>query len=60
MSSAVLQGPELIYFKHSRERQKTELFVQSKPRAFPNIKSNKQLGAKKGFFFFVLFVSLLI
>lgn len=28
-------GTELIYFKHDRERWKTEPFVQSKRRAFP-------------------------
>lgn len=50
MSSAVLEGRELIYFKHDSEQWKTELFVRSKGRAFPNIDSNKQSGEKKGFF----------
>lgn len=55
MSSAVLQGRELIYFKHDSEQWKTELFIHSEWRAFPNINSNKQSDEKKGFFFVVSF-----
>lgn len=53
MNSAVLDGQELIYFKHYSKWWKTELFVRSKWRAFPNIKSNKHPGDKKGIFFFI-------